>query len=133
MQNAASALRLSLEVWGKDLLHIAQDNQTVHMALLLVGQLHVLWNLKVAGTVEFGVDEDGASVVLEAVDTLVLDDRVKLLPVSGAIVVPVYHMLPLVPSTFFYIAQLTSTRVVNVRENEKTNLRGVLGLGLGLC
>ena len=65
------------------------DNELVHMALLLVGQLHVLWSLKVAGTVEFGVGGDGASVVLEAIDTLVLDGRVKLLPMSGAIVVPV--------------------------------------------
>ena len=65
------------------------DDELVHMALLLVGQLHVLWSLKVAGTVEFGVGGDGASVVLEAVDTLVLDGRVKLLPVPGAIVVPV--------------------------------------------
>ena len=89
MQNAVPALRLSLEVWSKDLLHIAQDDELVHMALLLVGQLHILWSLKVAGTVEFGVGGDGASVVLEAVDALVLDGRVKLLPVPGAIVVPV--------------------------------------------
>ena len=87
MQNAVPTLRLSLEVWSRICCALLGTMNwcTWHSSL---GQLHVLWSLKVAGTVEFGVGGNGASA-LEAAGTLVLDVRVKLLLVSGAIVVPV--------------------------------------------
>ena len=88
MQNAVPTLRLSLEVWSRICCALLGTMNWCawHSSL---GQLHVLWSLKVAGTVELGVGGNGASVALEAAGTLVLDGRVKLLLVSGAIVVPV--------------------------------------------
>ena len=57
-------------------------DKLVDVRLLLVYHLHVLWSLKVITEVELEAHgEDGASVIPDAVDTLVLDGWVELLPV----------------------------------------------------
>jgi len=87
MQNAVPTLRLSLVVWSRICCALLGTMNwcSWHSSL---GQLHVLWSFKVAGTVEFEVGGNGASA-LEAAGTLVPDVRVKLPHVSGAIAVPV--------------------------------------------